>query len=484
MKAVVGPRPAKPVHHARGIRAFAWYARFVQDALGCLCEAYRLAPLCVAHGMLPWRRRQKNVFALSVDSNRTVLGDTATFRTTPQTAGGPHNSALRRIRHGLTAMNGDEHREQRQLLTPMFVKKAVDSYYATGVAMTDWLMSRWTPGMVVNMHREMHRLSLRISSHVLFGREDVESAEYKGELIEELFVRNFSPLCWLFPFNLPATPFRRLLQHAEKIESVLWQSIEERRAVLSQTPDVLDMLIQAHSAGQMSDAALLGQATILFAASFETQANTLNWTLFLLTQHPKVIADLADELRVLRGSPPTVEQLDRMPLLEAVLKESMRILPTVPYTIRAVTRPTELGGVQLDLEDRVICSHYVTHHMPEIYSEPQRFAPERWFTIKPSPYEYFPFSAGNRICIGRHMSLMLMRVALAMILQRWRLAVVPGATIDRVVRVTLGPKHGLPMILTPQDNHFSANPVQGNIHDMVDLRHVRSAVALASRAAA
>src|SRR5262249_13141689 len=161
--------------------------------------------------------------------------------------------------------------------------------------------------------------------------------------------------------------------HAEKIERVLWQRIEHRRATPSETPDVLDMLIRARDAEAMSDTALLGQATILFAASYETQANSMTWTLFLLAQHPRVMMDLLDELRgELNGQPPTVEQLDRLPLLDAVVKESMRILPTVPYTIRAVTRPCELGGVPLNVEDGVICSHYVTHHMPEIFASPER----------------------------------------------------------------------------------------------------------------
>jgi cytochrome P450 len=433
--------------------------------------------------MVPWRPRQRSVFAFGPDWNRIVLSNTSTFRTTPQTAGGPTNSALRRIRHGLTAMNGDEYRQQRQLVTPLFVKKAVDSYHAAGVAITDWLLSRWSAGQVVDMHKEMHRLSLRISSHVLFGREPMAEAERKGQLIEELFARNFAPLCWLFPFDLPGTPFRRLLRHAEHIERVLWESIHRRRSEPTDTPDILDMLIQAHAEGWMTDAALLGQATILFAASFETQANTLNWTMFLLAQHPKVMAELSDELRFLQGAPPNVEQLERLPYLDAVLKESMRILPTVPYTIRAVTEPTQLGEASLEVEDRVVCSHYVTHHMPEIYPEPECFRPQRWFTIRPSPYEYLPFSAG-RICIGRYMSLMLMRVSLAMIVQRWRLTVVPGARVDRVVRVTLGPKYGLPMIVTPQDQQFSASPIGGNIHEMVDMTEGEDALRRTHRRAA
>ena len=471
MDARVGPRPANPIFHAHGLPALGWYVRFIRDSIGCLCEVYRRAELNIGHGVIPFgRRSQKSVFAFGPEYNREVLGDTATYRTTPQTAGGPANSALRRIRHGLTAMNGDEHRQQRQLVMPLFVKNAVDGYRDAAVAITDEIMRSWPIGKPIDMWRQMRRLTLRTSAHVLYGREEPAVAEKLGEMIQELFERNFTPACWLLPFNLPGTPFRGLLKHAERIEQMLHQRIDHRRAHPAGSPDILDMLIRTHAEGKMSDNALLGQATILFAASYETQANSMTWTLFLLAQHPRIAADLRDELLgVLSGEAPTVAQLDQLPLLEAVVKESMRILPTVPYTIRAVTRPTELGGVPLDIEDRVICSHYVTHHMPEIYAHPNRFDPNRWFTIRPTPFEYLPFSAGQRVCIGRYMAMMLMKVSLAMIVQRTGLQMLPGSRIDRSVKVTMGPRRGLPMLLSPAGTCHDASVIHGNIHEMVDL---------------
>jgi hypothetical protein len=111
--------------------------------------------------------------------------------------------------------------------------------------------------------------------------------------------------------------------------------------------------------------------------------------------------------------------------------------------------------------------------LPEIYPNPQRFDPQRWFTIKPSPYEYLPFGGGPRICIGRTMSLMTMKAALAIILARWKLETPPRSRVDRVVKVTLGPKRGMPMIVRPHDGRFEAVPVAGNIHEMVDLTHTQ-----------
>ena len=81
--------------------------------------------------------------------------------------------------------------------------------------------------------------------------------------------------------------------------------------------------------------------------------------------------------------------------------------------------------------DRVILSHYVTHHLPELYANPERFDPERWLSLKRGPYEYLPFSAGPRLCIGYSFAMQALKLSTAMILQRFRFSVLPGTRIDR-----------------------------------------------------
>jgi cytochrome P450 len=340
------------------------------------------------------------------------------------------------------------------------------------VAVVGTLLERWPAGTTVDAAYLLRQLALRSSARILFGREDPERAETLGAMLQQLLKRNFDPCVWLYPFNLPGAPFRGLLQHAERLECRLMETINVRRSTPPQHADMLDILIRARDENDamMTDQELIGQATILFGASYETQSTVMTWTVFLLAQHPQVMAELCDELgRTLGGAPPTIEQLERLSLLDAVLKESMRILPPVPFTIRSVTRAVDVGGVPLRKGDRVICSHYITHHLPDLYPEPERFLPARWSEIKPSQYAYLPFSAGPRFCIGRSLAMMMMKVALAMILQRWRLTVVPGARIDRSVKVAMGPLRGLPMSIHKQDHRFQSVRVSGDIHEMVDL---------------
>jgi cytochrome P450 len=354
---------------------------------------------------------------------------------------------------------------------PAFHKGAVGSYCDAIVTTTDRYLEGWSFGQNVDMWREIRKLVLRIANKTLFDQKDPEAASALGTMIQEWFTLNFSLLTWLIPVKLPGLPYCRLHNHADRLERELLRVISEKRADTTCGSDVLSLLTRAQRDGSsMSDAELVSLATILFAASYETTVNALTWTLFLLAQHPSIMADLLDELDgTLKGGPPTSDQLDHLPLLEAVIKESMRILPPVPFIARVAIGPVELGGLSLRRGDWVACSIYMTHRLPDLYLEPEQFRPGRWFEINPTPYEYLPFGAGPYNCVGYNFAMSVIKIALTMILQRFRLAVVPGARIDRLVQVTMRPKYGMPMTVHQQDRRFHAVPVTGNIHEMVRL---------------
>jgi cytochrome P450 len=412
------------------------------------------------------------VIALGPAYNRAVLGDPVTFRTTGQTLPGPKGSAQRRLRYGLTRSQREAHARQRELVLPVFQRSAVDRSCPRMVAAADELLERWRVGETLDMAHEMKWVSLRLSSDILFGRDDPELALRLGGMIGEWFERNFRPGVWLALLNVPGTPYRALLRHAERLEAEIRALLEKRRRSGASGGDVFSLLVRAHAEGQpwMSDRDLVGQATILFAASYETTENALAWTLFLLAQHPEQTEEIAEELaRVLGGAAPGSADLARLPLLDAAIRESMRILPPVPYTIRSVEAETELGSAELRRGDRVVLSHYVTHHLPELYAEPERFLPQRWLTLRRTPWEYLPFSAGPRLCIGFRFADVAMKVVVARILQRFRFSLRPGVRIDPWVKVTMAPRLGLPMTLCAPGAKLAAQPVRGRIRDLVDL---------------
>lgn len=455
-----------------GLAAAREYLNLLHDPVAAMRSLYhRHGPLVALGSVAMGEPKKLNVLAVGPELNRQVLGDPAQFRPTGLFLRGPENSAQRRVRFGLTRMVGEQHRQQRQLVIPAFHRTAVRGYHDLMVGNTAALLEQWQPGRRYDIYAEMRMLSLRIASAVLFSHDPAEALPI-GHLINDWLRLNFSRGVLGFPVDFPGTPYHGLLRLAERIEQRILAMIAKRRNDPGRHSDVLSLLMEGRDDEnyRMTDIELVGQTTILFMASFETVAAALTWTLFLVAQHPEVLHELMNELSgVLKGGAPDTDQLGKLEYLHFVIKESMRILPPVPYTIHATTRRVRLGPFALTHGARVINSHYLTHHLPELYPEPERFRPERWRQIDPNQYEYLPFSAGPRTCIGAAFATQFLKVSLSMLLQRFRFAVVPGTRIDRTVRITMQPRRGLPMTIFENDRKFAASEVQGQIREMVTL---------------
>jgi cytochrome P450 len=453
----------------RGAATWPWYLYYLRDPLGCVIAAHRrFGDLLVLGRPSAFAGpKRKLVFASSPSHNKLVLGDPELFRTGGQGIPGPRGSAHSKLRFGLTRMQEPKHRIQRQLVLPAVTKSAVDAYTPVIRRIAAEEIERWPLGGVIDMDREMRQITIRVAGETLFGESDRERALRFGRMIDEWLRRSYTPGATYCPLDWPGTAYHGLLQFAERLAETIRALIRERRAQRNGGGDFLTRLVRAcdEGGGEVSEDDLLGQTAILFAASFETTATTLAWTLFLLAQFPAVTLCLVNELGGARR-----DEVDELPYLDAVVKESLRILPPVSLTLRAVTRPTELTGVRLIKGDRIVCSHYLTHRNEAIYPQPNRFDPGRWRTARPGPYEYIPFSAGPRQCIGGFFALRAIKCVLAEILARVRFRVVENAQIDRAFRVTIVPRRGLPMWIHGRDRHFRAAGVRGNIHEMVDLR--------------
>lgn len=467
----LGPPP--PVTHGRLLD-------FTDDPIACMRR------LRAAHGNLAVLREgaQKIVFVFGPELNQRVLSDAATFHSRFFTIRGSRRSSQRRLTSGLMSMNGDEHKTHRRIVMEPFQKKSLGRYHESICNLTQALLDAWRPGDVLDMHREMTRHMLRVTSELLFGVDIPEFACRVGAMLDRWVQLNHEAGMGAF-ISDPALCERydRLLHLAAQLERDIREMIELRRATAGST-DVLSLLIDAHDQeGRVDDGQIIGHVALLFGAAHLTTAHTLTWTLFLLAQHPSVMRALDDEIGAnVAGAAPTPEETSRMPLTERVLKESMRVLPASSYSPRVTAVPTRLGPLQLAPETPVIFSQFITHHLPELYDDPDSFRPERWLRIAPSPYAYLPFGAGPRMCLGAPLAMMTLRTILPAILKRYRLSVVPGAEISgRVIATMLGPVTRVPMRVWPADGLFQSVPVGGNIHTLV---HLREAPAAAERRAA
>ncbi|MBD2259352.1 cytochrome P450 [Pseudanabaena sp. FACHB-2040] len=376
---------------------------------------------------------------------------------------------------GLFGVNADQHLQQRRLMLPAFHRQRLETYAQDMVAITEDQLKQLQLNQANEMAAWLRQLTLRIATKSLFGEDVGNQGESTGQIIQDALSQQGNLLMKVFPLDLPGLPWNRYLNLVARYEASMSHLIKAKQQSDEDASDVLSMLMQVQdedSGAYLSEEELLGHVGVLFVAGHETSANALTWTLFLLSQHPQIMADLLDELdAVLHGEPPTIEQLSQLPLLENVIKESMRILPPVPWNGRVTAKPTELGGYELPTGTEVLVSIYQTHQMPDLYPDPASFNPRRWETIHPDAYEYNPFSAGPRLCIGAGFAMMEIKIVLAMLLQRYRLQFVPQKPIDRSGVIVLTPRHGLSLVVHRQDRQFhqGVGDVQGNVHEMVKL---------------
>lgn len=455
-----GPRPIPVV----GWRALG--LSLMRDPIAHLTMMYRKYGLISA-----WDPRDpRYVFAFGPQLNKRIFGAPDLFHSDPfREVPVPPDSSMARLRSGLLGRNGEPHHHHRQLMQSAFNSKRVEGYWQAMVASVKRELATWRVGEQRDLAHDMHRLTLDIGMRTMFGLEEPAVIETLRGLVARLLADAGSLMTMLLPFDLPGTSYRRSMRTAAQIEQFLRDIIARKRNNPEREQDILAVLVAACAQGKgMTDAELIGEAYTIFC--HETSANALTWTLFLLAQHPVELADLLDELAgELHGEPPNPQQLNRLPQLDRILKESLRLLSPAFFGSRYVMAPCELGPFELAAGATVFFSQYISHRLPEIYPEPQRFKPGRWESFTPSPYEYLPFGAGVHGCIAAGFAMMEMKVVLAMVLQRYRLTLVPQARIDRTVRISLVPSNGLPMIVAPQDRQFTRTEVSGNIHEMVDL---------------
>ncbi|HEX3853140.1 MAG TPA: cytochrome P450 [Polyangiaceae bacterium] len=478
--AVPGPR-AMPV-----LGATAELLRFVLDPIEHVGKLFhRYGPIAQLVVGSPTRlvSTEPNVpgtiFLYGPELNRALLTNHTDFHkcalTGPLYPKAPLSARTRpltRMLTGLFHVNEGEHRQHRRLLMPAFHRSRIESYRDEMVAVTEGLLDEYRPGSTRDVRPDMMRITLRIATATLFGADLGELGLQIGHDLESwgATLRGAN----ILPFDLPGTPYRRWLELSCAIDTRMTEVIRQKRESVGERRDMLSMLLEARDevGTALSEDDLVGHAGVIFAAGHETSSNALSWTLFLLAQHPRVLADLCDELNGrLHGGAPSFEDLADLPLLDHVVKESLRLFPPAPLNHRITARDSELGDYRIPSGTEILSSIYHTHRMPELYTEPLCFMPERWAKLDPGPYAYNPFSAGPRMCIGATFAQFEIKVVLAILLQRFRLELVPNQRIDRYFGITLAPTPRVLMKILRTDRAFArAAPVHGNVHGMVDLR--------------
>lgn len=383
--------------------------------------------------------------------------------------------AVTKIMTGLTHMPKEIHQRHRGMMNPLLSKSAVPEYFPNTVDIVNQTIAQWKPGETLDMSEEMLNLTLRISSRTMFGKH-LENEGIKLGLLIEDWVRFVMSVGHLFPYDKPGFPYRSWLNLSQEIENETRRLINEFAVNHANEHTLIAKMIQArdgHGEG-ISAEDLVGHVSLLMWGSRDAVANAIVWTLFLLTQHPAIYADAVEEVQgVLHGTAPSVDQLEKMPFLNCVIKESLRLFPSFPITHRVVGQETALAGFTIPERTEIGMSVYHTHRIPELYEDPGKFSPERWNASSSNNLPLLSFGMGPRGCAGFNFGWQEMLIIIPTIIQKFRLELPAGARIDREIKVALIPKRGMPMKLNDMDNNFAASSgsVKGNVREMVTLEN-------------
>jgi cytochrome P450 len=204
----------------------------------------------------------------------------------------------------------------------------------------------------------------------------------------------------------------------------------------------------------MTTQQLRDEVMTLVLAGFETTANALTWTLYLLSKHPEVARKLEQEAAsVLGGRAATFEDLPRLELTERVLQEAMRLYPPAWCFERAAVDADEVGGYAIPAGTTIAVCPYVLHRNPSYWDDPETFDPDRFSPERGaarSRFAYLPFGDGPRICIGKAFAMMEAKIVLSMIYASFRPELASHEPIEVDPGVTLRPKRGVPMRVVPR----------------------------------
>jgi cytochrome P450 len=437
---------SKPIPSLRGEPFWGSMARLNKDRLGFLQEVVRQSGDVGSFRLGPVRTILINAPHLI---QAVLVEHGASFGKTP-----PVLRSLRlMIGENLLTLEGDPHRRHRKLMAPALTPRHIAGYAGTMVDYAARVQQAWADGGVIDLVKESTALTMSIGGKTLFDIDVFDETSALGAAI----ANNMAYLNYLIshfitpPLWWPTPRHRRARATIALVNQRVHAMIAERRGApdLNQRSDLLSRLVQARGEDGtgLSDQEVFHEALTVFAASHETTAKTLAWTLYELARHPPIAARVQAELdTVLQGRTPRYSDLPRLPYTLQVIKEALRLYPPAYVISRQALRDVMLDGYRVAKGTAVFLCVYTMHRRPDLYPQPETFAPERFSAENERRlprHAYLPFGAGAHICLGGHFALMELHLVLATWLQRHGITLMPGQTIEPAPAFVLQPARAI-----------------------------------------
>jgi cytochrome P450 family 135 len=310
----------------------------------------------------------------------------------------------------------DDHTVVRRKVTPAFMGKALQGYEPTMVEVARRLVRDLPTGRPIRFHAHMRTLAREVIMSVVFGVTEPERRARLSQRLDELDrLLGSRGLALRYAASMASRghwlPFPALDRVLAGLDKVTYDEIAARRSALDDTErrDCLAIFLriqQADDEGLVDDEMIAGFQRLLLVAGYDTTAATLSWVAERLVRHPEVLQRLEETLAASDDT-----------YLDAVITETLRLRPTIPFTVRAVNRDVVINDVFLPRGAMAFLYINGIHRRGDLYDAPHEFRPDRFLGTTPDPYHWLPFGGGINRCLGGHMAMFEARVLLRTILQ-------------------------------------------------------------------
>jgi cytochrome P450 len=358
---------------------------------------------------------------------------------------------------GLLTTDDPYHRRSRMAVQPAFHRERIIASIGTMVEETERALTDWRPGMQLDLYAWTRRLAVRIAMRALFGL-DPDGADARSIDAAALFEQALAFYAAGYQHRFirgPRTPWARLVQASSKLDRMLYTEISRRRTSGERGEDVLSLLLDARDEqGEgLTDKQVRDEMMTLLFAGHDTTTSTVAFMFYELAHHPDIARRIAAEQHeLLPNGQPDAELLmsGGLPVLEMTLDETLRKYPPAWVGPRKSIDAFELAGRTVPANAYVNYCSWASHHLPDVFAEPERFLPERFTPERKAGLPkgaYIPFGGGSRICIGMRFGQLEVRTIATLICSRFALELTDGFELRIRQMPTISPKHGLPVIV-------------------------------------
>lgn len=348
------------------------------------------------------------------------------------------------------ATAGTTHRRQRKLLNPRFHGARVRAFLEVMQRVTHQHLqaferARLSGGIVV-MNTLGQALTLDIILETIFG-ETVGMNREHGRTTLLTLLHSLTPALFATPALRKSffPPWNRLVRARENFDRWIDEMVAQRRSAASPGGDILGLLVEARydDGTAMTDSEIRDHIMTLLLAGHETTAVSVAWGVHWLLREPRVLAKLRTDLDAL-GPAPSLEAVARLPYLDAVCSETLRIEPVVTDVARVCRKPLAIGPWTVPPGQIIFVNVCALLRDERLYPEPHRFRPERFLERKYGPGEFPPFGGGQRRCLGAAFAEAELAIVLSTIAREWELELVDREPEKAVRRnITMGPQNGV-----------------------------------------